>query len=397
MLYISDLTGNQEPLLVSDVHITQQLNTVEQIDFTTINIPDNESAYKMLQPRSIITVPETGEQYRISENDGTTFGNNYQRTITGLQVLQDLDDHLIMDKLTGSQSLDSTMQFLTKGTKFTYTIHDSFDNFDFGEDGIGQEKALGLFTDTVMSDFNFEFKAHGYHIDIYKSLGEHNAFVYVSGSDIYTLADTGDYTQIRTHIYGVGKTTETTTENSSDSSQSSDSDDSDDSSDDDTDTTTTSSTVKAEYTSPFAKVYGVIDDDLFTDDNATTEDQLIQEMKAKLKDYPSIQYTANVNKFETNNPTDKLNDPTIGNWGYLKDRNDIDVETRVIQKDLYPQSNQEDTLTFGNFILDPNKMIAQLQSNRETDTKAIKELQSKQSNADVNSQFDVTKVGEVDD
>lgn len=396
MLYISDLTGNQEPLLVSDVHITQQLNTVEQIDFTTINIPDNESAYKMLQPRSIITVPETGEQYRISENDGTTFGNNYQRTITGLQVLQDLDDHLIMDKLTGSQSLDSTMQFLTKGTKFTYTIHDSFDNFDFGEDGIGQEKALGLFTDTVMNDFKFEFKAHGYHIDIYKSLGEHNAFVYVSGSDIYTLADTGDYTQIRTHIYGVGKTTETTTENSSDSFQSSDSDDSSD----DTDSTTTSSTVKAEYTSPFAKVYGVIDDDLFTDDNATTEDQLIQEMKAKLKDYPSIQYTANVNKFETNNPTDKLNDPTIGNWGYLKDRNDIDVETRVIQKDLYPQSNQEDTLTFGNFMLDPNKLIVEMQSNRNSDNNVIKELKEKISqggSGDIEQQFTIKKVGEVND
>ena len=361
---------------------------MEQIDFTTINVPENESAYKMLKPRSIITVPDTGEQYRISQNDGTTLGNQYQRSITGLQVLQDLGEHFVNSKLTGSQSLDSAMKFITSGTKFTYTIHDGFDNFDFGTDGIGQEKSLSLFTGTLMSDYKFEFTAHGYHIDIYKSLGQHGKFVFLAGSDVYTLADTGDYTKIRTHIVGTGKTTDTSSGGD--------------------DSKTSSSTITAEYTSPNSKIYGIIDDDPFSDDNATTQEQLIAEMKAHLQDYPDIQYTANVNKFEKNNPTSQFNDSTIGNWGYLRDRNGLDVETRVIQRDLYPQSNQEDTLTFGNFILDPNKMIAEMQFNRSSDNNTIKELQEKISqggsyigsgsgSGGTEQQFTIKKVGEVSD
>ncbi|MQS44238.1 prophage endopeptidase tail family protein [Companilactobacillus mishanensis] len=396
MLFISDLSNNEQPLLVNDVHVTKQLNAVEQIDFTTINVPENESAFKMLQPRSIVTLPETNEMYRISENDGATMGSQYQRTLTGLQVLQDLDDRLVEDKLSGVQTIESVMDFLIKGTKFTYTVHDPIKSFDFGEDGIGGEHALSIFTDTVVSDFKIEFTTNGYHIDIYNALGKRNAFVFISGEDIYTLAETGDYTQIRTHIYGEGKTTETTTDTGSSS------DSSDSSSDDSKDTSkTTSSTIKAEYTSPNASIYGIIDDDLYTNDNATTQQQLIDEMKAKLVDYPLIQYTANTNKFEEANPAGKLNDASMGNWGFIKDRNGTDIETRIIQEDLYPQSNQEDTLTFGNFVLDPNKMLAKMQSNHSYDMKTIKDMISKTSNNNssttIENQFGISKVGEVTD
>lgn len=389
MLYITDLSGNTEPLLVNDVHVTQQLNTVEQIDFTTVNIDENKSAFDMLKPRSIITLPETGEMYRLTENDGATLGLKYQRTLTGLQVLQDMDDHIVNSKLTGSQSLDAAMNFITAGTKFTYMIHDQFDNFDFGEDGIGEERSLSMFTDNIVTNFKIEFKTNGYHIDIYKKMGEHDSFVFVSGSDVYALAETGDYTQIRTHIYGVGKTTETETDSSKSDDSSDSTDDSDDStkSDDDKDTTV-STTVKAEYTSPNASIYGVIDDDIYTNDNATTEQQLITEMKAKLVDYPQIQYTANVNKFETASPADKLNNSSIGNWGYIRDRNGTDIESRIIQKDLYPQSPQDDTLTFGNFMLDPNKMIAELKYNRDADNKKMEHINSGNANVYTKEQVD---------
>lgn len=411
MLLVKDLNNDEQPLLVNDVHITKQLNTVEQLDFTTINTLENESAFKMLQPRTIITVPETGEQYRLSENDGAELGTSYQRTLTGLQVLQDLDDTMKQDKLTGKQTIQATMDWLIKGTKFSYTVHDTFDSYDFGDDGIGGEHALSLFTDTIISNFKAEFTCTGYHIDIYKTLGAKNKFVFVQGDDIYSLAETADYTQIRTHITGTGKTTETTTttdssgktttttdDGTSDSSSNQDSDSSSD--DSDTKTTTSSITVKAEYTSPNAKIYGIIDDDNYSNDKATSEQQLINEMKAKLVDYPLIQYTANVNKFEEANPAGKINDSSMGNWGFIKDRNGIDVETRIIQKDLYPQSNQEDTLMFGNFILDPNKMIAQMQSNRNTDMKNIKDMidkQAKNNSSSVEYEFGISKVGEVDD
>lgn len=371
MVIIEDLKGNQEPLLVNDLHVTGQLNTVEQVDFTTINTADNEAAFNMLQPRSLITIPETDELYRLSENDGQEMGNYYQRTLTGLQVIQDLDDHVVSNTLTGSQSLDACMHLLTDGTKFSFTIHDSFGNHDFGDDKFGGDHALNLFVSTLVDTYVFEFTCHRYHIDIYKQIGKHDAFVFVQNNDIYALADTGDYTQIRTHIVGTGKQDDNG-----------------------------NPVVTAEYTSPNASIYGVIDDDIFEDDNATDQQTLINEMKAQLKDYPLIQYTANINKFEQASPAEKLNNATLGNWGYLRDRNGMDVESRIVETDLYPQSKaNEDTLTFGNLILDPNKMVAQLNSNRNHDAQEIAGLKKQQSkNADgLDSSLDVTKVGEVDD
>lgn len=347
MIIVEDVSGNQEPLLVNDVHVTQQLSAVEQLDFTTMNIPENSVAYSMLQPRTKLILPETGEIYRLTQNDGQAAGSYYQRTLTGLQVLQDLDDHLVTGKLTGKQSLYAAMQLITSGTAFTFTIHDSIPDFTFTDD-FGGDHALSMFVDTLVTDYGFEFTAHGYHIDIYKSIGQQNAFVYQTNADIYQLADTQDYTQIRTHIIGEGKTDDNG-----------------------------NPTIKAEYTSPNASVYGVVDDDLYTDDTATTQAALLAGMKKKLVDYPAIQYTANVNKFEATNDGNKNNNGSLGNYGYLRDRSGIDVNTRVIQRDIYPQDHDnEDTLTFGNFILDPNKMLAELRSNRSKDASELAGIKS---------------------
>lgn len=354
MLIVEDVSGQQEPLLVTEVHVTEQLNTVEQLDFVTANTPDNLTAYKMLQPRTLVTEPNTGQIYRLSNNEGSALGNYFQRTLTALQVIQDLDGHLVRTKLTGIQTLDNAMKFITAGTNFTYTIHDSgLSSYDFGEDGIGEEKALGMFLDSIVTNYQIEFKANGYNIDIYKELGQHDSFVFIGGDDVYNLADSGDYTQLYTHVYGVGKAPENAN----------------------SDDTTEQPPITAEYTSPNASVYGVIDDELFEDDNATTPDQLIAEMKAKLIDVPKVQYTASFNKFEKNNPVGRLNDTSLGNYGYIADRaSGIDIESRIVQRDIYPQSQQEDTLTFGNKMLDPNRMLAELRSNHNSNVQNIREI-----------------------
>ena len=372
MIIVKDKSGAQEPLLVNSLHVTEELGVVAQLDFVTENIPENEAAYKMIQPRSIFVVPETGEQYRISENDGETLGNYYQRTVTALQVLQDLDEHVVRTTIKGIQSLDAVMHFLTDGTAFYFTIHDSVANFDFGDDEFGQDHALGLFTDTVVANYGIEFTCTGYHIDIYKKVGARNKFVFLSGDDLYALQDSGEYTQIRTRIYGTGKTDDNG-----------------------------NPTVTAEYTSPSADIYGVIDDDIFTDDTVTDQATLIAKMKAKLVDYPLIQYTATVNKFEKNKPAGLSNDSSIGNYGFVRDRNGLDVETRVIQRDYYPQSTtEEDSITFGDFKLDPVRMLNELKNNHTTDMKqinALKESQSKAIDALDDIDLSATKVGEVND
>ncbi len=76
--------------------------------------------------------------------------------------------------------------------------------------------------------------------------------------------------------------------------------------------------------------------------------QLLDDKVKKLvQDYPSVQYTvdgANFKKFAK-----YLYDVSIGDYGYLRTRQGIDVETRVQSITSYPQDpSKGNTVTFGN-------------------------------------------------
>jgi hypothetical protein len=344
VVIITDTTGATEALKVTDLKVTPQLNQVTQLDFSTWNADDNLAGYNMLSPLAIITVPETGEQFRLSENDGSTQGRLYQRTVTALALVNALNDHIAHRTIKGSQSLDACMKLLVEGTKFTYKIHDKFDNYNFGDDTFGGDHALDLFLNILMSNFSFEWTAFNYQIDIYKSMGAQNAFVYAEGDDVYAVADSNDYTTITTKIHGEGKH-------------------------DDNDKAVCAS----DYVSPDAKIYGEIEADTYQDDNITTKAQLDKILPSKVQDYPMVQYTASLNKLKHN----YVRDVKIGDWGYLRTRNGIDVKTRIAGFELYLQSNAtESTATFGNLKQDPASITAGLQANRNSSAKAIAQMKN---------------------
>ncbi|OIM96547.1 hypothetical protein BIY40_00425 [Pediococcus acidilactici] len=232
--------------------------------------------------------------------------------------------------------------------------------------------AKQLFNESVISAFGVEYTATGYHIDLYKSIGKKNAFVFIDNNDIYSLANSADYTPIRTHVYGEGPT-------------------------DDND----KPKFTADYTSPKSSVYGVIDADIYNDDTAKDKNDLINKMKATLVDSPSIQYTAYLNRFAAdNNIADKLNDLALGNYGFVRSRQGLDEELRIIQIDLYPQEkSKESTVTFGNFLLNPAQLIADLNSNKAQAAKEISGLQRGQSNVKEQLAKGITTIldGEIDD
>ena len=204
MLIVQDIQGHQEPLMVQNLHITKQLNTLTQIDFNTVNTPDNESAFEMIQPRSVFIDPVDNEIYRISQKTGQELGDLYQLQITALQVLTDLSDTYIKDVMYNTQSLDSVMSFITKGTKFSYSLHGNFANHDFGSKGsdggspFGNALAYDLFINSIVKDYNVEWSCHGYHIDLYNQIGSENQFVCIDKDDVYALQETADFTTLKT-------------------------------------------------------------------------------------------------------------------------------------------------------------------------------------------------------
>lgn len=337
MLIVQDLSGNQQPLIVSSLHVTKQLNTLSQIEFTTLNTPENKTAYDMIQPRSIFIDPADNEVYRISQKSSSELGDYFQIQVTALQAMTDLSDHYVKDVLYNTQTLDAVMQHITKGTKFMYKLHGSFNKHDFGSKGgenvspFGNGLAYDLFINSIVKDYNVEWSCHGYQIDLYNQIGGENKFVCVDKDDVFQIQESADFTTLKTRIYGTGKT-------------------------DDNGNPTISTT----YTSPNAEKFGYIDASPYSDDRCTNIDTLISELKAQLQDYPLVQYQANINTLKKY-AKGLENDYAIGNYGTVLSRWGIDITTRISKIDMYrdsPSSNS--VVTFGNLQLDPATVISKM-------------------------------------
>lgn len=340
-LIVQDIQGNQQLLVVQGLHITKQLNTLTQIEFTTINTSDNLSAFNMIQPRSIFIDPVDNEIYRISQKNGQELGDLYQLQITALQIMTDLSDKYIKDVIYNTQSLDSVMRFITNGTKFSYSLHGNFNNHDFGAKGadggspFGNALAYDLFINSVVKDYNVEWACHGYHIDLYNQIGSENQFVCIDKDDVYALQETADFTTLKTQIYGMGKT-------------------------DDNGNPKVSTT----YTSPNAKQFGIIEASPYSDDRCTDVNTLIDELKTQLQDYPLVQYQANINKLKKY-AIGTSNNYEIGNYGIVRSRWGIDITTRISKLDIYRDTPETaNVITFGNLQLDPSQIIVELDQAR---------------------------------
>ncbi len=321
MLIIKNVQGTENALkTIDDLTLTQTLGSIDQLTFNFIDNSDNKVASELVMPRSIVTVPENNQQYMITTPTITPLGRYRQYAVTALHVGQTLHDRYIDKTLTKTQSLDNCMKFITQGTKFTYVIHDKFSNYAFSEE-FGNARGDDLLT-TLASDFGFEYYFDNFEIHVYKTIGKDNSFLFVDGANVSKITDTEDYSNFSTHIKGTGKTA-----------------------DDDKKSTT----VTAEYTSPLADKFGIIDADPVSDERFTTSASLQDYLKTQIKDYPEVQYTIEWADFSKNAKYHDLNDIKVGNSGYLRDRYGVDVSVRITELVYNPQSSTvTPQITFGN-------------------------------------------------
>lgn len=350
LVTVTDTLGNEAPLQITGGQTVSTLCQVGSLSFSAYDTADN-IGFNMLTARSVITIPN-GQKYRIQSRSGSENGDTKQLSISCLHVLQDLNDHYVSGTIEKTQSLKACMDFILKGTKFTYTIHDTIANYAFS-DGFGNGLALDLFLNTLMPDFGFEFKIDNYHIDIYKNIGQKDAFAIINHEDVMNITDNADYTTIKTHIKGTGKVPGEGE---------------------------TGTAVTAEYTSPASSVYGVLDAEPISDERFTIEATLKEYLKKSLQDYPLIQYTSSWNQFEQMTKADSFNKIEVGNWGYLKDRYDIDVNIRISSITEYlDEKDGYSSLTFGNLMQNFTQISVNLRNNRKEQNKIgsqLKQLQN---------------------
>ncbi|APX72856.1 phage tail protein [Companilactobacillus allii] len=307
---------------------------------------------------------ENGTQWRIngSVSDGAG-GKSWYRVSTNGWVEQtnfdfsdkyDVQPEEIKDDSSDEKddsvqwSIGQFMSYITSGTKFTFNIYDDFEMYNFDQEPDGN--ALDLFLNDGVSDYGYEFTVDNYHINLFKKIGSDNSFAFVDSGNVSKISTTNDDTSIKTHILGeFSQKIDSSDKNSSDSMNGDDSE----------------QVITAEYTSPHVNLYGIIDDEYFTDDSASSKDELLQHMKDKLQDYPLTQITLEYHEFKKNNLLQSVNDVGIGNSGFIKDRYDIDISARIIEitKYLHSPTNKEPEITFGNIIGDFADTLSQLNSN----------------------------------
>lgn len=321
MITVKSAGGVVAPLAVFNLKVTENLLAADELDFDTTNEPINKESFPLIGARSVFTVPENGQMYRITSVSGTENLGDYKKvSVTALHVMNDMNDAWIKNTLTATKSLDTCLHFIFDGSKFDFTVHDIFANYSFSEN-FGAGRMSDLFLNTLKSDFGFEFTVDNYHIDVYKQVGQRNGFVFFDGDDINTLAESIDYNTIRTQVSGSGKADDNG-----------------------------NPTVSAVYTSPNIGKYGgdVIEADAISDDRFTDQGSLTDYLKKQLHDYPDIQYTANLTNFKKGNVAGHFNStPRAGDYGYIRDRYGIDDMARVSQFVYYPQEEQQPQITFG--------------------------------------------------
>lgn len=335
-----------------DVQVTSTLGSLDTMSFNFYNLHSDEMIGEVLAPFSIVSVPETGEDYEVQTYNTDDVGNYMQYSVSAIQIAKRFHYHYIKDKIgvetttskddSGSTETSTTskpvklkdaLSFLFKGSGFDVEIdkglnQNSVKTFD---DGFGGGYADELLQ-TAASGYSFEYCWKNKTCYVAKEIGSKDKFVFVDNVNCNKISVQEDDTAITTRATGTINVTKQNGDNS------------------------TVNTLTSTYVSPLVKEKGwpIIDatpyTEDFTDDGKSfvmSQQLLDDKVKKLVHDYPSIQYTvdgANFKKFAK-----YLHGVQVGDYGYLRTRQGIDVETRVQSITSYPQDvSKGNTITFGN-------------------------------------------------
>lgn len=208
VVYLKNTDNAETAIPVLNLAITRNQGQISQLSFDFISDDLGYVGQSMMVPFTTITVPETGEMFRMQSNSITAVDQKHTYNVTALAVATELHDVFITDRLTKSQTLDACMKFLTKGTAFKYVIHDKFDDHTYSRtytEGFGNGFADDLFMNQLVSDFKFEWWFDNYTIHLAKKQGSSDAFAFIDGLNTNGIQATEDYSNIQTHIKGFGK------------------------------------------------------------------------------------------------------------------------------------------------------------------------------------------------
>ena len=139
---VENADGDQSVVQAYSASVTETINAYKTLSFSFAVIGQNKVAENLLGPETKFTLRD-GRQFHLTTSNPTPTTRFRVYAITATEVGQDLADVYIRNALTGSQSLDNCLKFLTNGTNFHYQIDGGgIGDHDFGDDGLGDRKSV---------------------------------------------------------------------------------------------------------------------------------------------------------------------------------------------------------------------------------------------------------------
>ncbi|MES5896988.1 phage tail spike protein [Bacillus cereus group sp. RP43] len=297
MLLVTGINGQTEMLCdFKEVRRKRRVNGEHSLNFYQLNTKEAAHSYKLLDKRSKITIPETGDEYIVL---GISKVGHYGKRINAMHVF--LDDFINQHKyelLNGTINFKQFCDFLFTGSGWTYVNNGAFAPQRF--ENFGRDSKLSLLQkglDRYKAEFSIDTKNKV--ITFKNEIGKVTDSQFRNGHNLKTFNEETDMSNFCTVIRGFGKK------------------------DDGTE-------FSVEYKSPLVSVYGEIHQKSIDDDRYNYENSLLEACKNNLNDTPQTKFNVSVVDLYENGL--QMHPYNYGDYVYmLYEEADVTVQIRIIE------------------------------------------------------------------
>ncbi|MED2978186.1 phage tail protein [Bacillus swezeyi] len=297
MLPITDLSGNTEPVpILKNFTRTRKVNGEKTLTFYVL--PTHEQAWGMVETQSIVEFD--GEEYVIKKVKEKNAG---QLSIKQVEAVHRFFDDMIgcqqYDIHNGSMTFAAALTMVFSPTPYTFNIIDSFYAETF--ENFGRDNCLSLFK-KVLDRYGAEFRIEGKTVYLEREIGSKTDFQYRYRHNIKVIDKEINTNNLATYIRGYGGKPDDKG----------------------------NYPIEREYTSPNAKIFGIIEADAVVDERITTVEGMDNRLKKTLIDEPELSITINeVDLRAAGHSGAAINE---GDYGFIiYEPMGVDVEARIVE------------------------------------------------------------------
>ncbi|MFS0820752.1 phage tail protein [Bacillus sp. 1P02SD] len=293
MLTVRDLMGNEELLTdFKELTLNRKVNGEKVISLTILPTQHNEHSFPKVEEESILTF--NNEEYVIKKVSGRGIGNTFIKRVEAIhKIYVDLINKQQPRIHNGSMTFANYLSFVFDGTGYTFSIIDSFNAQSF--ENLGNDNRLALLQ-KGLERYKAEMDIWSTNIRFKKKVGNDTDIQFRYGHNIKSIEKNVDTTNLATVIRGTG-----------------------------------AEGISAYYRSPNADIFGEIDAPPVNDERFTSQETLLEEMKARLEDTPEFSIT--IDFVDLRAAGYPWTVPNEGDRVFIiyEPMNDLLIETRILE------------------------------------------------------------------